>query len=181
MMKKIFVPFVSLVMSIGLFAACSNDSDSNNLQVIAPNISTVAKLDSVSFVASEGSCGGNGDALKKTASVNDSVYLYMNEDGSAVLKEKMRAICWYYGKISNISLEKLEDTLLVSIDYYEYPQDTIIYLTDSTKHVVGQEVFKCGACYANYEIDVPMEYVGVKFVSINRYAVIYPIAYVKEE
>ena len=180
MMKKIFIPFVSLVMSIGLFAACSNDSDSNNLQVIAPNISTVAKLDSVSFVASEGSCGGNGDALKKTASVNDSVYLYMNEDGSAVLKEKMRAICWYYGKISNISLEKLEDTLLVSIDYYEYPQDTIIYLTDSTKHVVGQEVFKCGACYANYEIDVPVEYVGVKFVSINRYADLYPIAYVKE-
>ena len=181
MMKKMLIPLVGLAMGFALFAACSSDSDSNNLQVSAPNISTVAKLDSASFVASEGSCGGNGDALKKTASVNDSVYLYMNEDGSAVLKEKMRAICWYYGKISNISLEKSEDTLLVSIDYYEYPQDTIIYLTDSTIHVVGQEVFKCGPCYANYEIDVPTEYVGAKYVSINRYADLYPIAYVKEE
>ena len=180
MMKKMLIPLVGLAMGFALFAACSNDSDSNNLQVSGPSVSTVAKLDSVSYVASQESCGGSAGALKKSMSVTDSAHMYMNEDGSAILKERMVTICRWDGKITNISLEKLEDTLLVSIDYYEYPQDTIIYLTDSTKHVVGQEVFKCGACYADYEIDVPTEYVGAKYVSINRYANLYPIAYVKE-
>ena len=170
MMKKIFIPFVSLVMSIGLFAACSNDSDSNNLQVIAPNISTVAKLDSVSFVASEGSCGGNGDALKKTASVNDSVYLYMNEDGSAVLKERLESICPETGEVSNISLDKREDTLRVSIEYEEFPPDTIVKYNESLGKndtlIMEKPRRKC-MCYANYEIDIPAEFVGAKYLTFN--------------
>ena len=181
MMKKVIVPFVAIVVGFGLFAACSNDSDSANSLVSGTDNSTVAKIESISYVASEGSCGGSGDALKKDAFVNDSVHLYMNKDGSAVLKEEMYTICWYDGKISNISLEKLEDTLLVFIDYYKYPQDTLI-VHGSSRHIVGHATFKCGPCSADYEIDVPAEFVGSKFVSVNRSgkAKLYPIAYVKE-
>ena len=32
-MKKVIVPFVAIVVGFGLFAACSNDSDSANSQV----------------------------------------------------------------------------------------------------------------------------------------------------
>ena len=181
MMKKVLIPFVGLAMVFAFLAACSNDSDSNNLQVSGPSVSTVAKLESSSFIAGEGSCGGSESALKKDVSINDSVHLYMNIDGSAVLKERMRAICWWHGKVSNISLEKSDDTLLVSIGYYDYPQDTVL-VRDSTAVVVGHGEFKCGACYADYEINIPAEFVSSKFVSVDRHyrGKLYPIAYVKE-
>ena len=113
MMKKIFVPFVSLVMSIGFFAACSNDSDSANSTVSTPNVASVAKIDSISYVANNAGCVFFG-SLKKSVQVGrDSVHLYMNKDGSAVLKEKMPSICPENGEITKISLEKLDDTLQV--------------------------------------------------------------------
>ena len=87
MMKKIFVPFVSLVMSIGFFAACSNDSDSANSQVSGPVNSTVAKVESASFTAENQSNCGMNVGLMKSEPETDSVHLYMNKDGSAVLKE----------------------------------------------------------------------------------------------
>ena len=188
MMKKVLVPFVAIVVGFGLFAACSNDSDSANSQVSGPVNSTVAKVESISYVASEGSCGGSGDALKKDAFVNDSVHLYMNKDGSAVLKEKMQSICRYKGETSNISLEKSGDTLLVSIDYYEYPPDTVVVYNDplgknDTLIMSRYPTPKCGGiCSADYEIDVPAEFVGSKFISVirNGKALLYPIAYVKE-
>jgi hypothetical protein len=159
----------------------------------------------------------------------------MNEDGSAVLKEKMQSICSYKGETSNISLEKSGDTLLVSIDYYEYPPDTFVVsavLNEKMQSIIRDKgnkisnisveksndtVFffvdyyknppdtfvvyndplgkndtlimsryptpKCGGiCSADYEINVPAEFVGSKFVSVNRSgnAKVYPIAYVKE-
>lgn len=231
-MKKVIVPFVGLVL--GLFVACTNDSDSANSLVSGSDNSTVAKVESISYVASEGSCGGSGDALKKDAFVNDSVHLYMNKDGSAVLKEKMQSICRYKGEISNISLEKSGDTLQVSIDYYEYSPDTVIvsaelnekmqfirdkgnkisnisveksndtvfffvdyYENPSDTFVVYNDPLgkndtlimsryptpKCGGvCSADYEINVPAEFAGARFVSVNRSgkAKLYPIAYVKE-
>ncbi len=179
MAMKLLVLIAVLVS--GFFTACarSNNSDSANTQVSGPSISTVAKLDSVSYVASEGSCGSKGPLRNNGQVGRDSVHLYMNKNGSAVLKEKMYTICWYNGKITNVSLEKKRDTLLVSIDYHEYPQDTII-IHGSRKHIVGHPRYKCGPCYANYEIDIPVEFVGAKYVSINLYTNLYPIAYVKE-
>ena len=235
MMKKIFIPFVSLVMSIGFFAACSNDSDSANSQVSGPVNSTVAKVESASFTAENQSNCGMNVGLMKSEPETDSVHLYMNEDGSAVLKEKMQSICSYKGETSNISLEKSGDTLLVSIDYYEYPPDTVIvsaelnekmqFIRDKGNKISNISVEKsndtvfffvdyyknppdtfvvyndplgkndtlimsryptpkCGGiCSADYEINVPAEFVDSKFVSVNRSgnAKVYPIAYVKEE
>ena len=186
-MKKVLVPFVAIVVGFCLFAACSNDSDSANSQVSGPVNSTVAKVESISYVASEGSCGGEG-ALMKTFPKDDSIHLYMNKDGSAVLKEKMQSICRYKGEISNISLEKSGDTLLVSIDYFEYPPDTVVVYNDSlgkndTLFFSRYPTPKCGGiCSADYEINVPTEFVGARFVSVNRSgkAMFYPIAYVKE-
>ena len=170
MVKKVLVPFVAIVVGFGLFAACSNDSDSATSSVSASDATIVAKLESASFTAENQSNCGMGVGLMKSESETDSVHLYMNKDGSAVLKEKMQSICRYKGEISNISLEKSGDTLLVSIDYYEYPPDTY-------------PIPKCGGiCSADYEINVPAEFVGARFVSVirNGKALLYPIAYVKE-
>ena len=234
MMKKVLVPFVAVVVGFGLFAACSNDSDSANSQVSGPNVASVAKIESASFTAENQSNCGMEVGLMKSESETDSVHLYMNKDGSAVLKEKMQSICRYKGEISNISLEKSGDTLQVSIDYYEYSPDTVIvsaelnekmqfirdkgnkisnisveksndtvfffvdyYENPSDTFVVYNDPLgkndtlimsryptpKCGGvCSADYEINVPAEFAGARFVSVNRSgkAKLYPIAYVKE-
>lgn len=189
MMKKIFVPFVSLVMSIGFFAACSNDSDSANSQVSGPVNSTVAKVESASFTAENQSNCGMKAGLMKSESETDSIHLYVNEGGSAVMKEKMQSICPHKGEVSNITLEKSKDTLHVSIEYYEYTPDTVVVYNESlekndTLIMSRYPTPKCGGiCSADYEINVPAEFVGSKFVSVNRSgnAKVYPIAYVKEE
>ena len=187
MVKKVLVPFVAIVVGFGLFAACSNDSDSANSLVSGTDNSTVAKLDSVSYVASEGSCGGEG-ALMKTVPKDDSIHLYMNKDGSAVLKEKMGTICPEQGEVSKVSLEKMDDTLLVLIEFYEYPpRDTVIVYNDSLGKndtlFVGRPRRKC-MCYSDYEIEVPAEFTSAKFVglksSFNNNIYVFSIAYVKE-
>ena len=151
MMKKMLIPLVGLAMGFALFAACSNDSDSNILQVRDPSVSTVAKLDSVSYLASEGSCHSEG-ALRKSVQVGrDSVHLYMNKDGSAILKEKMLSICPERGEITKISLEKFDDTLQVFMTVYEEDGPTR----------------KCGFCYSDFEIEVPAEFVGVKYIALT--------------
>ena len=189
MMKKIFVPFVSLVMSIGFFAACSNDSDSANSLVSGSFDSTVAKVESASFATeNQSACGMTVVGLKKVEAKTDSIHLYMNKDGSAVLKEKMQSICPHKGEVSNITLEKSKDTLQVSIEYYEYTPDTVVVYNESlgkndTLIMHRYPTPKCGGiCSADYEINVPAEFVGSKFVSVNRSgeAKLYPIAYVKE-
>lgn len=180
-MKKVIVPFVAIVVGFGLFAACSNDSDSANSLVSGTDNSTVAKIESISYVASEGSCNSEG-ALMKTVLKDDSIHLYMNKDGSAVLKEKMGTICPERGEITKISIEKQEDTLLVFIKYYEYPPDTVIVYNDSLGKndtlLVGRPVHHC-MCYSDYEIKVPAEFtsakfVGLKYSSDNTY--LYPVA-----
>ena len=147
--------------------------------------STVTKIDSISFTASEGSCNEFG-ALKKIFVKEDSIHLYMNTDGSAVLKEKMGTICPEQGEITKISIEKQEDTLLVFIKYYEYPPDTVIVYNDSLGKndtlLLDQLRRKC-MCYSDYEIEVPAEFTSAKFVglksSFNNNTFLYPIAYKK--
>lgn len=235
MVKKMLIPLVGLAMGFALFAACSNDSDSANSPVSGSVDSTVAKVESAAFTTeNQSACGMTVVGLKKVEAETDSVHLYMNEDGSAVLKEKMQSICSYKGETSNISLEKSGDTLLVSIDYYEYPPDTVIvsaelnekmqFIRDKGNKISNISVEKsndtvfffvdyyknppdtfvvyndplgkndtlimsryptpkCGGiCSADYEINVPAEFVGSKFVSVvrNGEAKLYPIAYVKE-
>ena len=145
--------------------------------------STVTKIDSISFTASEGSCNEFG-ALNKIFVKEDSIHLYMNKDGSAVLKEKMGTICPEQGEITKISIEKQEDTLLVFIKYYEYPPDTVIVYNDSLGKndtlLLDQLRRKC-MCYSDYEIEVPAEFTSAKFVglksSFNNNTFLYPIAY----
>ena len=143
--------------------------------------STVTKIDSISFAVNEGSCNIEG-ALMKTFPKDDSIHLYMNKDGSAVLKEKMGTICPEQGEITKISIEIQEDTLLVFIKYYEYPPDTVIVYKESLGKndtlVIDRPRRKC-MCYSDYEIEVPAEFtsakfVGLKYSSDNTY--LYPVA-----
>lgn len=145
--------------------------------------SQLTKIDSISFAASEGSCNEDG-VLKKVFVHDDSIHLYMNKDGSAVLKEKMGTICPEQGEVSKVSLEKLDDTLLVLINYYEYPPDTVIVYNDSLGKndtlLLDRLRRKC-MCFSDYEIDVPAEFTSAKFIglksSFNNNTFLYPIAY----
>ena len=164
----------------------NNSSSSNNKPGIKGGGSEnteVTKIDSISFAASEGSCNIEG-ALMKTVPKDDSIHLYMNKDGSAVLKEKMGTICPEQGEVSKVSLEKLDDTLLVLINYYEYPPDTVIVYNDSlgkNDTLVVHRPERLCMCYSDYEIEVPAEFTGAKFIglksSFNNNTFLYPIAY----
>ncbi len=167
-------------------AVYANNSSSSNGEVTKKGgvsaKSTVTKIDSISFAASEGSCNEFG-ALMKIFVKEDSIHLYMNKDGSAVLKEKMGTICPERGEVSKVSLEKLDDTLLVFIKYYEFPPDTVIVYNDSLGKndtlLLDRLRRKC-MCFSDYEIDVPAEFtsakfIGLKYTSDNTY--LYPIAY----
>ena len=145
----------------------------------------VTKIDSISFAASEGSCNEDG-VLKKVFVHDDSIHLYMNKDGSATLKERLSSICPERGEVSKVSLEKQKDTLLVFIKYYEYPPDTVIVYNDSLGKndtlLLDRLRRKC-MCFSDFEIEVPVEFVGVNFVGLkytsdNTY--LYPIAYKKD-
>ena len=192
MTMKLLVLIAVLVS--GFFTACarSNNSDSATSSVRASDAMIVAKIESASFTTENGRCGLEENTLMKTEAKADSVHLYVKENGSAVFKKRMWSICKWDGKITNISLDKQEDTLLVSIEFYEYPLGTVIHLTDSTVYVVGRTRFKCGGCSYDYEIDIPATLAGAKYVNIitpgakradlniKAMALRYPIAYVKE-
>ena len=174
----------SIAFSLVLFTLSCTDDSLGGGSSIDPNAApAVAKIDSISFTASEGSCNEFG-ALNKIFVKEDSIHLYMNTDGSAVLKEKMGTICPEQGEVSKVSLEKLDDTLLVLIKYYEYPPDTVIVYNDSLGKndtlFVGRPRRKC-MCYSDYEIDVPAEFTSAKFIglksSFNNNTFLYPIAY----
>ena len=163
--------------------ACTDDSLGGGSSIDANAAPAVAKIDSISFAASEGSCNEFG-ALNKIFVKEDSIHLYMNKDGSAVLKEKMGTICPERGEVSKVSLEKLDDTLLVLINYYEYPPDTVIVYNDSLGKndtlLLDRLRRKC-MCFSDYEIDVPAEFTSAKFIglksSFNNNTFLYPIAY----
>ncbi len=107
---------------------------------------------------------------------------------SAELNETMQFIR-DKGKISNISVEKSNDTVFFFVDYYKNPPDTFVVYNDplgknDTLIMSRYPTPKCGGiCSADYEINVPAEFMDSKFVSVNRSgnAKVYPIAYVKEE
>ncbi len=152
MAKKILISIAAISLILGALSACSENSSADNALANAPANPTSATLDSCSFVASVGSCGSDA-ALMKSSAERDSVHFFMNEDGSAVLKESFSSVCPESGEISKISLEKQGGTLFVSvnINYFAEP--------------LGP-VRKC-ACSSNYEIDVPAEFVGTKYLKLN--------------
>ena len=176
-----------IAFSLVLFTlACTDDSLGGGSSIDPNAAPAVAKIDSISFAVNEGSCNSEG-ALMKTVPKDDSIHLYMNKDGSAVLKEKMGTICPEQGEVSKVSLEKLDDTLLVLIEFYEYPpRDTVIVYNDSLGKndtlFVGRPRRKC-MCYSDYEIEVPAEFTSAKFVglksSFNNNIYVFSIAYVK--
>ena len=174
----------SIIFSLMLLTLACSDNSLGGGSSIDPNASpAVAKIDSTIFIASEGSCNIEG-ALMKTVLKDDSIHLYMNKDGSAILKEKMGTICPERGEISKISIEKQEDTLLVFIGYYEYPPDTVIVYNDSlgkNDTLVVHRPERLCMCFSDYEIDVPAEFTSAKFIglksSFNNNTFLYPIAY----
>ena len=173
MQTKILFSLAAIAISFSLLVACSDDSGAGSTQSTPEKTptanSTYAKLDSCSFVASAGSCGGER-GLMKTVSETDSVHVVMNKDGSAVLKDRFGSICPESGVVSNISLDKREDTLRVSVKYEKFPPDTIIKYNESlgkNDTLIKEKARRKCMCYANYEIDIPAEFVGAKYLTFN--------------
>jgi hypothetical protein len=72
----------SIAFSLILFTlACTDDSLGGGSSIDPNAAPAVAKIDSISFAASEGSCNEDG-VLKKVFVHDDSIHLYMNKDGS---------------------------------------------------------------------------------------------------
>ena len=89
----------------------------------------------------------------------------MNEDGSATFTINTTSICGESGHVTDVKLERKEDTLFVH-DFFEYyPEDPQV-----PEH-------NC-LCFADYRIKVPVEYIGVKYLNFKG---VYDIVYKEQE
>ena len=92
----------------------------------------------------------------------ESVDFVMNEDGSAVFWLNTFSVCADYGHVTDVKLDRKEDTLFVH-DVFEYYPD---YGSRLVEH-------NC-ICFADYRIKVPAEYIGVKYLNFNDvYTIVY--------
>lgn len=146
------------VVAFVTFNACSDDSGfggsggSTSLNTDSPKSSD--------YEVGKGSCSG-GHLEKRAEWGDESIDFVMNEDGSAVFFLNTIAGCAEYGRVTDIKLERHDDTLLVQ-DFFEYYPDY-----DS------RPMHNC-ICFADYRIKVPAEYIGVKYLNFyDVYTIVY--------
>ena len=157
-MKKSLFALIATVVAFAMFAACSDDSGVDNGGGTASLNTELQK--SSDYEVGQGSCSG-GHLAKRTEWGEDSVDFVMNEDGSAVFFLNTIAGCAEYGRVTDIKLERHDDTLLV-YDVFEYYPDY-----DS------RPMHNC-ICFADYRVKVPAEYIGVKYLNFyDVYTIVY--------
>ena len=157
-MKKSLFALIATVVAFAMFAACSDDSGVDNGGGTASLNTELQK--SSDYEVGKGSCSG-GHLAKRTEWGEDSVDFVMNEDGSAVFFLNTIAGCAEYGRVTDIKLERHDDTLLV-YDVFEYYPDY-----DS------RPMHNC-ICFADYRVKVPAEYIGVKYLNFyDVYTIVY--------
>ena len=160
---KINVLFsVVLTAFLATLAGCSDDSgvDNGGGSTTGLNTEPADSKKSSDYEVGKGSCSG-GHLEKRAEWGDESVDFVMNEDGSAVFLLNTISVCADYGHITDIKLERKEDTLLVH-DIFDYYPDY-----DS------RPMHNC-ICFADYRIKVPAEYIGVKYLNFyDIYTVVY--------
>ena len=139
--------------------ACSDDSGVDNGAGGSAGLNTESQKSS-DYEVGKGSCSG-GHLEKRAEWGDESIDFVMNEDGSAVFFLNTIAGCAEYGRVTDIKLERHDDTLIVQ-DFFEYYPDY-----DS------RPMHKC-ICFADYRIKVPAEYIGVKYLNFyDVYTIVY--------
>ena len=160
-MKKSLLVLTALAFVA--LSACSDDSGVENglAGSAGQNIESQKSCD---YEVGAGSCGG-GHLEKRAEWGDESVDFVMGEDGSAVFWLNTISVCGEYGHVTDVKLERHDDTLLVH-DVFEYYPDR------------DQGVMHNCICFADYRIKVPVEYMGVKYLKFNG---VYTIVYKDKE
>ena len=159
-MKKSLIALMAM-MAFAMLAACSDDSvDNGGGTATGLNTEPADSPKSSDYEVGKGSCSG-GHLEKRAEWGDESIDFLMNEDGSAVFFLNTIAGCAEYGRVTDIKLERHDDTLLVQ-DFFEYYPDY-----DS------RPMHNC-ICFADYRIKVPAEYIGVKYLNFyDVYTIVY--------
>ena len=160
-MKKSLLVLTALAF-IAL-SACSDDSGVEN-GLAGSAGANVESQKSCDYEVGKGSCGG-GHLEKRAEWGDESVDFVMDEDGSAVFWLNTFSVCDDYGRVTDVKLERQEDTLFVQ-DYFEYYPEH------------NQGVVRNCLCFADYRIKVPAEYMGGKYLKFNG---VYTIVYKDKE
>ncbi len=160
-MKKSLLVLTALAFVA--LSACSDDSGVENGLAGSAGVN-VESQKSCDYEVGKGSCGG-GHLEKRAEWGDESVDFVMGEDGSAVFWLNTFSVCDDYGRVTDVKLERQEDTLFVQ-DYFEYYPEH------------NQGVVRNCLCFADYRIKVPAEYMGVKYLKFNG---VYTIVYKDKE
>jgi hypothetical protein len=160
-MKKSWIALMA-VSAFAVLTACSDDSvvDNGSASAVGQGGESAGALASSDYEVGEGSCSG-GYLAKRAEWRDESVDFVMNEDGSAVFWLNTISVCADYGHVTDVKLDRKEDTLFVHDAFEYYPGSD-----SGIRH-------NC-ICFADYRIKVPAEYIGVKFLNFNDvYAIVY--------
>ena len=160
-MKKSWIALMA-VSAFAVLTACSDDSvvDNGSASAVGQGGESAGALASSDYEVGEGSCSG-GYLAKRAEWRDESVDFVMNEDGSAVFWLNTFSVCADYGHVTDVKLDRKEDTLFVHDAFEYYPGSD-----SGIRH-------NC-ICFADYRIKVPAEYIGVKFLNFNDvYTVVY--------
>ena len=161
-MKKSWIALMA-VSAFAVLTACSDDSgvDNGTASAVGQGGESAGVLTSSDYEVGSGSCSG-GYLAKRAEWGDESVDFVMNEDGSAVFWQNTFSVCADYGHVTDVKLDRKEDTLFVH-DAFEY------YPDDGSRLVEHNCI-----CFADYRIKVPAEYIGVKYLNFNDvYTVVY--------
>ena len=157
-MKK---SLIAMAAAFVMLAACSDDSGvDNGGATTSLNTKPTEQQKSSDYEVGKGSCSG-GHLAKRAEWGDESIDFVMNEDGSAVFFLNTIAGCAEYGQVTDIKLERHDDTLFVHDIFEDYPEDQ------------QGPMHNC-ICFADYRIKVPAEYIGVKFLNFyDVYTIVY--------
>ena len=162
-MKKYLLALMAVAAAFAMLTACSDESGVNNGVGGSASLNTESQKSS-DYEVGIGSCGG-GHLAKRAEFGDESIDFVMNEDGSAVFFLNTISGCAEYGHVTDVKLERHDDTLLVH-DVFEYYPDY-----DS------RPIHNC-LCFADYRVKVPVEYIGVKYLEFHD---VYTIVYKDKE
>jgi len=185
---------VTVAFSVGLLASCSDDAGTNTV-IDVPAKRTAAKESSFDYKITKPcefkenahempsknyDLDGDGDISDEELErflndryTHEDIDFLVNEDGSATVTLKMFQDC---GGINTIDYEIVNDTLRISGHYYFWEKVYDPDVGDSVLVNVGYGVSTCRGCEAEFELNVPAQFVGAKYVDKG---LVYNIVYKK--
>ena len=157
-MKNNVLFSVALTAFFAVLVGCSDGSNGDN--GVGGSDANLSAQGSLAYEVGKGSCGG-GHLSKRAEWGDESIDFVMNEDGSAVFFLNTISVCAEYGHVTDVKLERHDDTLFVHDVFEHYPD----YERGPMHNCI---------CFADYRVKVPAEYIGVKYLNFNDvYTIVY--------